>query len=147
MINSRKYLNDRLMQTAISRSPNAPAVTNPDSLASAHAANQAQTRAGMESAEKSLGLKEQQLDFANRQARDNLNFRRDDFNTGKSITNQANIVNTLGLGVNAYGAYKQMKNADETMTIINKYIDSQNAWNDQTKDFFRILMERRTAYK
>jgi hypothetical protein len=146
MINSRRYLNDSLMQTALSRSPNAPAVSNPASLAAAHASQQAQTRAGMENSEKSLGLRQQQVDFSNKQAKDSLGLQRRDFEANKGLAGTANLINTANLGVNAYGAYKQMQNTDETIAAINNFADSMQGANDQTKNFFKILMQKRMAY-
>jgi hypothetical protein len=146
MVKTNKYLNDALIQSALARSPNAPSVSNPASIAAAHASQQAQTRSGMENAEKSLGLRQQQVDFSNKQAQDSLGLQRRDFNANKGLANTANLINTANLGVNAYGAYKQMQNTDETIAAINNFADSMQGANDQTKNFFKILMQKRMAY-
>jgi hypothetical protein len=153
MINSRKYLNDTLVQHALSRSPNAPAVVDPSRLAAAHATEQAQTQNQMRQAEQSLGLGQRRLDlnrqgidFSNQQARDSLGLRRNDFEANKTLAGTANLINTANLGVNAFGAYRQMKNTDETIAAINNFADSMQGANDQTKNFFKILMQKRMAY-
>lgn len=154
MIDSKRYLNDVLMQRAVSRSPVAPAVINPNKLAAAHAVQQQQTRNDVLNAGRSLGLRErelglsrQRLGFDQQRNADTLRLAREDFNTSKSLTNQANLIHGLGLGVNAWGSYKTMKNTDETMRVLDNYINSRNDMNDQAKNFFKVLIQKRMAFR
>lgn len=110
------------------RRPGGLAVDSTAEVLKRHGAYQAKKDLAADTAQQGLDLAKKRLDLSGRQFKDIMGFEREQFNRSKRDAMTANIIGGLGVGVSAYGNYRQgqmdielQKKMDERFSLMDDY--------------------------
>lgn len=127
-----RYTDDLIMSGA--NFQNGPAIVDPSRIAASHAAQQAQTLAATENANKRLGLAGRQFDKT-------MDFKKDQLDYGKKQGDIAAVISGLGLGVSAIDTISARSKAKERIALRNNMIGKLQQTGDQRSLYYADLLK------
>jgi hypothetical protein len=133
-----EYMDDLIMSNV--RRRGGQMISNPSALMALHGARQLRNTAAVESAGKTLGLREKRLDENQRQFGVNLGLARNEFEYAKDQGNLSNIIAAGGLGLGVLGNYAERQRTQERLAARQKIIDRFRARGDDIGKYWADMI-------